>query len=102
MAGINPPLERSAGRRISTVAVNAPRLVMSWEDWLTFCAAVIAFLSVAVSIQQAHWVNNMPALVPTALLGLLVGMIAARIRFPAVAIHPVAIAIGAVVVIMAV
>lgn len=101
MAGINPPLERSAGRRIGTAAITAPRLVMSWEDWLTFCAATVAFLSVAVSIQQAHWVNNMPALVPTALMGLLVGMIAARIRFPAAGIHPFAIAIGVVVVVLA-
>ncbi len=98
MAGINVPMNQSTGRRISGAAVSAPRLVMSWEDWLTFGAAVIAFMSVAISIQQAHWVRNMPALVPTALAGLLIGMIAARIKLNAALLHPVAIALGVVVV----
>ncbi len=102
MAGLNVPMNRSAGRRIGGMAISAPRLVMSWEDWLTFGAALITFLSIAVSIQQANWVRNMPALVPTALFGLLIGMIAARIRFPSIGIHPVALAVGAVVVVLAV
>ncbi len=64
MAGINVPLERSAGRRIGQFAISAPRVVMSWEDWLTFAIAAIAFMSVAVSIDNAHWVKNMPTMVP--------------------------------------
>lgn len=103
MAGINPAMERSAGRRIGSAAVSAPRLVMSWEDWLTFVAAIVTFLSVAVSIQQADWVrpDRMPPLVPTALAGLLIGMLAARLRMPAAVIHPVALTIGLVVVVLA-
>lgn len=102
MAGLNIPMNRSAGRRIGEAAITAPRLVMSWEDWLTFSVAVVTFVSIAASIEQAHWVKNMPALVPTALGGLLVGMVAARMRFPAAALHPVALALGAAVVLLSV
>ncbi|MBE0611246.1 MAG: hypothetical protein IH609_17830, partial [Dehalococcoidia bacterium] len=101
MASINPPLERSAGRRVGVAALQAPRLVMSWEDWLTFAAAAITFISVAVSLEQANWVDNMPAFVPTAIAGLLIGMVAARIKFFAAAIHPVGLALGLVVVVLA-
>ncbi|MGE3075290.1 MAG: transglutaminase family protein [Dehalococcoidia bacterium] len=101
MATINPPLERPAARRISSAAIRAPRLVMSWEDWLTFAAAVITFLAVAVSLEQANWVKRMPDFPPTAIAGLLIGMVAARIRYHAAAIHPVALLLGAVVVVLA-
>ncbi len=43
MASINPPMQRTASRRFSSAALRAPRLVMSWEDWLTFAAAVVTF-----------------------------------------------------------
>jgi transglutaminase-like putative cysteine protease len=95
-------MNRSTGRRFGAAAISAPRLLMSWEDWLTFGAALIAFLAVAVSIEDAHWVKNMPPIWPTALMGLLIGMVAARIRFYQAAIHPVAIALGVVVVVLAV
>ncbi|MEO8539702.1 MAG: transglutaminase domain-containing protein [bacterium] len=102
MASINPPMERPAARRIGSAALRAPRLVMSWEDWLTFAAAAITFTAVGVSLQQAHWVDNMPDFVPTAIAGLLIGMIAARIRYYAAVIHPIALLLGAVVVVLAV
>ncbi len=101
MASINPPMQRPASRRIGSAALKAPRLVMSWEDWLTFAAAVITFTAVGISLQQAHWVDNMPPFVPTAIAGLLIGMIAARVRYYAAAIHPVALLLGAVVVVLA-
>jgi len=101
MASINPPMERPAARRIGTAALTAPRLVMSWEDWLTFFAAIITFLAVAVSLERAEWVPDMPPFAPTAAAGLLIGMIAARIRYYAAAIHPVALLLGAVVVVIA-
>jgi hypothetical protein len=75
---------------------------MTWEDWLTFGAAVMTFLAVSISIQQADWVRDMPAVVPTALGGLLIGMVAARVRFPSAAIHPIAVALGAILVILVV
>jgi transglutaminase-like putative cysteine protease len=96
MAEMNLPMNRSTGRRIGSAAINAPRLVMSWEDWLTLAAALVTFLSIAISIQNAHWVQDMPPLVPTAMAGLLIGMIAARIRFSSIAIHPVALVLGVV------
>lgn len=100
MASINPPLGRSAGRRIGSAALRAPQLVMSWEDWLTFAAAAVTFISVAVSLQQANWVDGMPAFAPTVIGGLLIGMIAARVKYYAVAIHPVALLLGAGVVVL--
>ncbi|MEO9254721.1 MAG: transglutaminase domain-containing protein [Tepidiformaceae bacterium] len=102
MAGVNVRSSQSAPRRIGGAAINAPRLVMSWEDWLTLTAAVIAFLSVAYSIQQAHWVRNMPSLVPTALAGLLIGMLAARIKANALLIQPFALVLGLIVVVLVV
>ncbi len=91
-------MERSTGRRIGQFAISAPRVVMSWEDWLTFAIAAIAFMSVAVSIDNAHWVRNMPTMVPAVMLGLLVGLVAARTRLPAIAVHPLGLILGIVVV----
>lgn len=102
MAGINVRSSQSAPRRIGGAAINAPRLVMSWEDWLTLAAAVIVFLSVSYSIQQAHWVRSMPSLVPTTMAGLLIGMLGARIRAHAAFIHPFALILGLCVVVLVV
>ncbi len=101
MAGLNPPFNRTADG-LPASRLRPPRILMSWEDWLTFSAALVAFLSIAVSIQNAHWVRNMPALVPTVIAGLLIGMIGARTRTKAVFIHPVAIVLGAAVVLLVV
>lgn len=98
MAEMNLPMSRSAGHRIGVAALNAPLLVMSWEDWLTLAAALVTFLSIALSIQSAHWVPDMPPLVPTALCGLTIGMIAARIRLTSIALHPVALVFGVLVI----
>jgi transglutaminase-like putative cysteine protease len=100
MAELNLPMNRSTSRKIGGAAVAAPRLLMSWEDWLTFGAVLVTFLSVAASLQQANWVPDMPALVPTALAALVVGLFAARIRLPALFIQPIALAIGLVVVVL--
>ncbi|MCC6380908.1 MAG: hypothetical protein IT304_00290 [Dehalococcoidia bacterium] len=75
---------------------------MSWEDWLTFVFAVVMFLSVAVSIQQARWVRDMPPLMPTAILAVLAGMIAARVRAYWFLIQPLAVLIGVAAVVLAV
>ena len=93
--------ERSGARRAGEAVVRAPRLLMSWEDWLTFGAVMLVFLTVAASIQSANWVNRMPPMVPTAATGLLVGLFAARIRANSALIHPVALAIGVLVVLIA-
>jgi transglutaminase-like putative cysteine protease len=101
MAGLNPPMNRQAGA-VGGAHVSRPRLLMSWEDWLTFAAAIVAFLSIAISIQNANWVRDMPAIVPTAMGGLLIGMLGARLRAKAVFIHPVALFLGAALVLFVV
>ena len=102
MAGVTARANPSPRRRFGERAASAPLLVMSWEDWLTFAAALVTFVSIAISIQQAHWVADMPPLVLTAVAGLLIGMIAARIHRKAIAIHPIALILGAIVVILVV
>jgi transglutaminase-like putative cysteine protease len=102
VAGLNPPIERSARRDAARRAIALPRVLMSWEDWLTFAAVLITFVSVAVSIEQANWVDNMPRIVPTAMAGLLVGLVAARVRLHGLAIQPFVLAVGLVVVVAAV
>ncbi len=98
MAEMNFPRNRAAGQRFGKAALNAPRIVMSWEEWFTFFAALVTFMSVAVSIQQANWVREMPSVPTTAFCGLLLGMIAARFRAPAPILHAAAIVIGLAVV----
>ncbi|MGH2634074.1 MAG: DUF4129 domain-containing transglutaminase family protein [Tepidiformaceae bacterium] len=102
MAGVNVRANPSSRRRFGEKAASAPLLVMSWEDWLTFAAALVTFVSIAISIQQAHWVADMPPLVLTAMAGLLIGMLAARIHRKAAAIHPIALVLGVVVVLLVV
>lgn len=101
MAELNLPMNRPVGRRMTSAAVNAPRLVMSWEDWLTLVAAIVAFVAIAVSIQQAEWVERMPPLVPTAMAGLVIGLFAARVHVPIFVSWPAALLLGAVVVVLA-
>lgn len=71
------------------------RVLLSWEDWLTFAIVLVVFLSVVSSINGAHWVKEMPSLYPIALLGLLLGLGLSRLRWPEVLIHPVALLVGA-------
>ena len=97
MAGMSPTLQSTASRRVNA-AINAPRWLMSWEDWLTFAAALVTFIAIAVSIQQARWVPGMPAVVPTMVSGLVIGLVAARLRFPSPVIHLAALALGLAVV----
>jgi transglutaminase-like putative cysteine protease len=99
---MNPTLERPAARRLGTAALNAPRWLMSWEDWLTFAAALVSFLAVAVSIQNADWVPRMPPVVPTMVGGLAIGLLAARIRIPWPVAHLAALALGFIIVTLAV
>ncbi|MFN0096265.1 MAG: transglutaminase-like domain-containing protein [Dehalococcoidia bacterium] len=99
---MNPALNQAASRRIGSAAVNAPRMLMSWEDWLTLGAALVMFVAVGASIHQAHWVREMPSVIPTILAAMVIGMFAARIRVPSVATHPAAVILGAFVVLLAV
>jgi transglutaminase-like putative cysteine protease len=100
MAGVNPAANSSVITQMgpATEEESPPALLMTWEDWLTFGAAVLAFLSVAMSLQDAHWVKGAPPLWPTMLAGLLIGMLAARTRMHAAFLHPLALIVGIIVV----
>ncbi len=104
MAGLNPSMtdarQRSDERR-EPREPRGPRLLMSWEDWLTLAAAALVFLSLAASIQSANLVRDMPAIVPTTIAGLVIGLFAARIAAPQIFVHPVAIVLGAGMVLLA-
>ncbi|WP_322819608.1 transglutaminase domain-containing protein [Tepidiforma sp.] len=98
MAGLNPSIHRSPARTVGTAAIDLPRIVMSWEDWLTLAVAIVTFVAIGHSLDQADWVERMPPFIPTVLAGLLVGMLTARVRAPALAIHPLGLLIGATIV----
>jgi transglutaminase-like putative cysteine protease len=70
------------------------RWLFSWEDWLTFAIVLVVFLSVVGSIDNAHWVDDMPSLYPIALLGLLLGFFLARTGWPEALTHPIAFLLG--------
>lgn len=65
-----------------------------WEDLLTLALIGIVFLAVIGSIDSATWVDGMPSLYPIAALGLIMGMLAARIRWPEGYIHLIVTPIG--------
>jgi transglutaminase-like putative cysteine protease len=65
-----------------------------WEDWLTFLIAYLAFLGVALSIQAAEWVEDMPSLALMGFLGLLCAFLLARSAIPAILSHLLSIVIG--------
>lgn len=105
MAGLSPSMsraERSRREQANAEPDDSPRLLMSWEDWLTLGAAAIVFLSLAASIQAADLVRDMPAIVPTTIAGLVLGLFAARVRVSQWMVHPAGLLLGAVVVILAV
>ncbi len=102
MAELNLPIQPSLSRRVGQAAISAPRVLLSWEDWFTLATLAICTLSVAVSVEQAEWVDRMPALVPTVLVAMLTGLLAARIRVSSLLLHPfLGLAVGAAVVTLA-
>ena len=87
-----PPQE--TGSRVRRFIVNAPQVVMGWEDWLTFAPALVVYLSIAIAIQQANWVRDFPSLVPAVIGGLVIGLLATRTRASQFIVHPVALLLG--------
>lgn len=100
MAELNLPMRRPAGRGSGMRGSVPPHPALNWEDLLTFAAALVVFVSVAVAIQQARWVPGMPPVVPTTLGGLIIGLLAARARLHALVLHPIALALGALLVLL--
>ena len=75
-----------------------PAWVTDWESWLTFALVLLVFLSVAHSIDSAHWVPDMPSLTGLSFLALFAGLMLSRVRVPEVILHVIALLIGALVV----
>ena len=71
------------------------RRLLWWEDLVTFALLGIVFLSVVGSINSAGWVDDMPSLYPIAFLGLLMGTLLARLRWPEGLVHLLALPAGA-------
>lgn len=103
MAGMNPPLTRPRqGMQASPVEprTRTRRLFLSWEDWLTLGAAALVYVSLAYSIQSAELVRDMPALVPTTIGGLLIGLFTTRLRASQFVLQPLALVAGLVVIVL--
>ncbi len=71
------------------------RRFLWWEDLLTFALMGVVFLAVIESVNGADWVDDMPSLHPIAFLGLLMGVVLARVRWPEGLIHLLAFPVGA-------
>ncbi len=105
MAGLSPTLERAREKTVTRPARakrTGPRLLMSWEDWLTLFAVSLVFLSLAGSLQGANLVRNMPPMIPTAMGAMLLGLFAARIQSTQAIIHVGGLLLGSLVVLLAV
>ena len=68
-----------------------------WEDVVSFLLLSAVMLAVIDSVYRAEWVSDMPSLYPLVFIGLLMGAMLARVRWPEPAIHLLALPIGAVV-----
>ena len=66
-----------------------------WEDLITFALLGVVFLSVISSIDGANWVDDLPSLYPIAALGLVMGIVLARLRWPEGFVHLLALPLGA-------
>jgi transglutaminase-like putative cysteine protease len=91
--------------RDQPVPANAPRpfyrrlppwlaWLSHWEAWLTFGLVMITFLSVAHSIESAHWVQDMPSIMLVSFLALLTGFVFSRIHINEVFLHLLAFLTG--------
>ena len=94
MANLEAVREATVSGRLRRFFIDTPRLLMSWEDWLTFVPALVVYIAIAIAIQQAEWVRDFPSLVPAVIGGLIIGLLAARTRASHFLVHPVALLLG--------
>ena len=94
MANVEAVRAATVSGRLRRLFIETPRLLMSWEDWLTFAPALVVYLSIAIAIQQAEWVRDFPSLAPAVIGGLAVGLLAARARVSPFIVHPTALLLG--------
>ncbi|HTE87158.1 MAG TPA: transglutaminase domain-containing protein [Dehalococcoidia bacterium] len=74
--------------------IRLPAWITDWETWLTLALSLLVFLSVARSIESAHWVDGMPSLTLLSLIGICVGFALSRIRIPEAILDVLALLIG--------
>lgn len=67
---------------------------VTWETVITLAIVMVGFLTVVRSIDSADWVAQMPSLYLIGFLGLMVGLVAAHSRIPALLAHLFALLIG--------
>ena len=92
------PRPASGGLVLSPEVPEEPRgwrRLFWWEDLLTLALLAIMLLAVVTSVNRANWVDEMPSLYPIAFLGLLMGALLARLRWPEGLVHLLALVIGA-------
>ena len=94
MANLEAVRAATMSGRLRRFFIDTPRLLMSWEDWLTFAPALIVYIAIAIAIQQAEWVRDFPSLVPAVIGGLIIGLLAARANASHFLVHPVALLLG--------
>lgn len=87
--------QRQPGQR----PVRLPDWLSDWELWLTFGLTLLVFLSVARSIESAHWVEGMPSLTLVSLVGITTGLVLSRQNWPEPLLQLLAVVIGLPVVI---
>jgi transglutaminase-like putative cysteine protease len=71
-----------------------PAWITDWETWLTLALTLLVFLSVARSIESAHWVDGMPSLTLLSFIAICTGFLLSRIRWPEALLDIIALAIG--------
>ena len=94
MAELEAPARDGLGARLRRFAIETPRLLMGWEDWLTFVPALVMYLAIAIAIQQANWAPDFPSLAPTVIGALVIGLVAVRSRANPFLVHPLALLFG--------
>lgn len=77
-------------------------ILLPEEGWLSFVFLCAVALSSVRSVQAAAWVDNLDILPWLTLLGVLCGFILAKIRLPAILVHPLGLGIGLALVLYAV
>ncbi len=94
MAELEVVRASTVSARLRRFFIETPRLLMSWEDWLTLVPALVVYLSIAIAIQQAEWVRDFPSLAPAVMGGLVLGLLGARARVSPFLVHPIALLFG--------
>lgn len=97
MAGITTvglPADNRAATLQHSLARGLWSLFHPEETWLAFALLAVLFVTTVKVVEDARWVREMPALTGMALGALLTGYVLARLRVPAILLHPVGVVIG--------